>query len=153
MTICILISTVYAQTYCYSMLLSRCNFDRLKALRQPLSPPFPTDFQTAWHDTTPIIDDLHLKNHKRASCALKYNPSKFHEANPEATSANTMVAEQTFSWLAKYKKQINAMNKKNQLFFLQTIVVRTNEYIRQCSLKNKTSLAANGRNDFQRAGN
>ena len=153
MTICILILTVYAQTYCYSMLLSRGNFDRLKALRQPLSPPFPTDFQTAWHDTTPIIDGLHLKNHKRASCAVKYNPSKFHEAHPEATSANTIVAEQTFSWLAKYKEQINAMNEKNQSFFLHRIVVRRNEYIRQCLLKNETPLAPNGRNEFQRAGN
>ena len=46
-----------------------------------------------------VIDNMHLKGHTDERCKSKFNP-KLH---PKAKSFNTQVAEQTFSWFARFK--------------------------------------------------
>ncbi len=53
------------------------------------------------------IDGLHIRNHK-GDCAEKYSHERLRKQYP---LANTMVAEQTFVWLNRYKKILAAMPK------------------------------------------
>ena len=132
--------------------LSRCNFARLKAVKQPLPAGFSTGDLDLWTNIRLIIDGLHLRNHKRESCSINFNPQFFKDAHPHATETNTMAAEQSFSWLTKYKKQVNAMNKRNQIFFLHRIIVRRNAYLRHCFLNNARPIRCGKRSSQMRAG-
>ena len=62
----------------------------MRFLRDPL--PI-KDFSTVWRDIGKVIDPLHLRNHRNASCKIDYNPQKCKDMYPDA---NFMVAEQTF---------------------------------------------------------
>lgn len=104
-----------------------CNVDRLKLLRGPL--PIEEPFPKVWQEVGKVIDPLHLSNHKNPECQIKYNPSKVKEQIPDA---NLMVAEQTFSWLGKYRRSLNAMPKYHQLFLLHRLVQRRNKYNEFC---------------------
>ena len=86
-------------TICYDNI---CNVDKLKVLRKPL--PIEEPFPKIWQEVGKVIDPLHLSNHKNPECKIKYNFSKVKEELPDA---NLMVAEQTFSWLGKYRKSLN----------------------------------------------
>ena len=46
-----------------------------------------------------VIDNMHLKGHTDERCKSKFNP-KLH---PKAKNFNTQIAEQTFSWFARFK--------------------------------------------------
>lgn len=104
-----------------------CNLDRLKLLRNPL--PLPAPFSTVWKDVRKVIDPLHIKNHKNPNCHIEYSSEKLKSELPDV---NLMVAEQTFSWLGKFKKILNSMPKYNQLFLLHRLVQRRNEYTQYC---------------------
>ena len=47
-----------------------------------------------------FIDSLHIVNHKQELCHQIYNPELLKSELPDA---NTMIAEQTFTWLSRYK--------------------------------------------------
>ena len=76
-----------------------------------------------------IIDGLHIVNHKNPACRRDYNPDLFYKRFGEEEYKNTMVAEQTFSSVVKFKKQANSMTKENQLFFHHRMIVLRNRYI------------------------
>ncbi|XP_055345331.1 uncharacterized protein LOC129593153 isoform X2 [Paramacrobiotus metropolitanus] len=111
-----------------------CQLNRLKAAAEPL--PFPEPFDQLWSRVSKIVDGLHIQNHKDSKCKEKYHPSLYLKSHPTATERNTMAAEQTFSWLAKYKKQLNAMNKSRQFFFIHRMAVRRNDYLSDCLADN-----------------
>ena len=68
---------------------------------------------------------LHLVNHKRPSCKVLYNPEKVRDTVPEA---NFMVAEETFTWLSRYKKILNSMKRIQFHFVLHRLVINRNRY-------------------------
>ncbi|XP_055354787.1 uncharacterized protein LOC129600331 [Paramacrobiotus metropolitanus] len=111
-----------------------CQLNRLKAASAPL--PFPEPFDQIWNRVSKIVDGLHIQNHKDPRCKEKYHPDKYLKSHPTATERNTMAAEQTFSWIAKFKKQLNAMNKARQFFFIHRMIVRRNDYMSHCVAKN-----------------
>ena len=131
---------------------NRCNLDRLKATKEPLPGEFDPHFQGMWSAVSKIIDGLHLQNHRRDDCKLKYNPDHFAESHPGVAHADTMAAEQQFSRLGKYRKQMNSMTKENQLFFLHRICVRYNEYNARCLREGWNALAISPRSENERAG-
>ena len=59
-------------------------------------------------------------------CKELYNPEKLKEEHP---GYNTMVCEQTFAWLSRYKKILNSMPKIHHHFYLHRMVKRRNNYI------------------------
>ena len=48
----------------------------------------------------PVKDTLHISNHKQEACHTLYNPENIRDELPHA---NTMIAEQTFALLSRYK--------------------------------------------------
>ena len=66
-----------------------CNLARLKLLKNPL--PLDPPLDKMWTSINKIIDDLHLKNHRREACQELYNPSIVREVFPDV---NLMTAEQ-----------------------------------------------------------
>ena len=85
-----------------------------------------------------VIDPLHISNHKNPKCHDLYNPKKATDSIPDC---NLMIAEQTFSWLSRYKKILNSMPKNHHLFFLHRTVYRRNQYTELCQrLKRKPLL-------------
>ena len=112
-----------------------CHLDGLKAARNPL--PFSSPWDKAWMTIKKIIDRLHIRNHKDASCQDKYNPSSLKEEIPEG---NTMAAEQTFVWLSRFKKILCAMPKVHHLFYLHHMVKRRNKYTVHCYKNGKKPL-------------
>ena len=81
-----------------------CHLDSLIAARKdlPLDPPY----DKMWNKVTKIIDSLHIKNHTDQKCLQKSHPEY-----------NLMCAEQTFTWLSRYKKILCSMNKTHHCFF------------------------------------
>ena len=133
--------------------LTRCNLDRLKAFREPVPKVvLPKDYESMWPKIRKVIDGLHLKNHSREECKIKYNPELFAQAHPEVKHADTMAAEQQFSWLSKYRKQTNSMTKERQLFFLHRIVIRHNAYNAHQLKQGRKTMHIALRSSQQRAG-
>ncbi len=134
--------------------LRRCNFDRLKAHQEelPVGSKFQGPYRNMWPKINKIIDGLHLQNHKQASCHELYNPNRFTEMHPHATKANTMAAEQFFSWLSKHVKQLNAIGKLNQQFFLHCIIQRRNDYVMECLQHGETPESVELRNPDEKYG-
>ena len=75
--------------------------DRLKFLQKPLPTNIDeeADFSRVWLDVMKVIDPLHLSNHRRPDCKIKYNPQQVWDVQP---NTNFMICEQTFSWLGMY---------------------------------------------------
>ena len=76
-----------------------------------------------------MIDSLHLRNHVDPSCKEQYSSAHIKEKNP---FYNTMVCEQTFAWLSRYKRIIGSMPKIHFLFFLHRMIKHRNDYISMC---------------------
>ena len=72
------------------------------------------------------MDCLHLRNHKKPECRVKYGSDDLKEKFPYL---NTPVAEQTFVWSSRSKKIMCAMPKRRYLFFNHRMVTRRNKYI------------------------
>ena len=109
-----------------------CHLDNLRVAREPL--PLPGDLQYLWMDTRKIIDSLHIRNHKDTRCRQRYDPMPVKEENP---NFNTMSCEQTFAWLARYKKIVVSMGKCHHHFYLHRMVKRRNRYIAFCYANNR----------------
>lgn len=101
------------------------------------------DLRYIWKDINKIIDSLHIKNHVDTKCKEKYSPEDIKKQHP---TYNTMVCEQTFAWLSRYKKIVSAMPKVHHHFYIHRMVKKRNEYISYCynngrrpihSIKNK----------------
>ena len=88
-----------------------CHVDGTKVAKKPL--PLPAPFNTMWSAINKVFDSLHIRNHKDAECRKKYDWVKLKEQLP---GMNTMAAEQTFAWLASFKK--NMFYAKNSSSFL-----------------------------------
>ena len=86
---------------------------------------------------TKVIDRLHLRNHKNELCHKLYSAEPLKAKCPDL---NTMVAEQTFAWSARYKKILNAMPMRRFLFYYHRMVVRRNKYTSECHKLKKTPL-------------
>ena len=69
-----------------------CNLARLKLLKNPL--PLEAPMDNLWTSINKIIDDLHIKNHRREECQELYNPSIVREVFPDV---NLMTAEQVIT--------------------------------------------------------
>ena len=113
----------------------KCHLDSLKLVKKPLPLPPPQD--KMWMATQHVIDDLHIKNHKRESCHERFNPQKVKDVVPEA---NLMCAEQTFTWQSRYKKVLNSMTKTHFHFVLHQLVKGRNRYTSRCYKENRKPL-------------
>ena len=104
-----------------------CNLANMKLWREPL--PIKS-FPDLWHNNLiKIIDSVHLHNHKRDSCKRDFNPSILKKVMP---NGNTMVCEETFAWLSRYKKILNVLPKHRFEFMLHRLVVHRNKYTEYC---------------------
>ena len=119
-----------------------CHIDELKLLHVKLNLTEP--FCDMWQKINKVIDDLHIRNHTRPSCKTLYNPDQVKTLYPEA---NTMQCEQTFAWLARYKKILNSTSKVNFHFMLHRLVVGRNSYTERCYKEGRRPLlpSAKGR--------
>ncbi len=104
-----------------------CHLDNLVVAKEDL--PLPGDLKYIWRDINKIIDTLHIKNHVDKRCQEKYSPDSLKTENPDY---NTMVCEQTFSWLSRYKRIVCAMPKVHHHFYLHRMIKRRNSYISFC---------------------
>ena len=105
-----------------------CHLDNLRVSKRPL--PLPGDLKYIWQDTFgKIIDTLHIHNHVDKECQVKYSPQELKENNEDF---NTMVCEQTFAWLSRYKKILCSMPKIHHHFYLHRMIKRRNTYISYC---------------------
>ena len=54
-----------------------------------------------------MVDTLHISNHKTPQCHVSYDQARVNEELPDE---NTMIAEQTFAWLSRYKVYMLYLN-------------------------------------------
>ena len=59
------------------------------------------------------IDNMHLKGHTDKSCRINFSPKR----HPVAKEFNTQVAEQTFSWFARFKHIGRHMSRESYWIF------------------------------------
>ena len=111
-----------------------CNIDNLKAARGKL--PLLSPYDELWAKITKIIDSLHIRNHKRASCKETYG-EKLRHLKGKNPAFNTMAAEQVFVWLGRFKKILCAMEKCHHLFYIHCMCIRRNQYTELCYQKGK----------------
>ena len=104
-----------------------CNVCKMVCTKKPspLEPPY----DKMWLKITKVIDRLHLRNHKNKLCHELYNPEPLKEKYP---NLNTPVAEQVFTWSARFKKNLCAMPQERFLFYYHRMVVRRNRYTSKC---------------------
>ena len=109
-----------------------CNLSNMKLWREPL--PIKS-FANLWQDNLiKIIDSIHLHNHKRESCHKNFNPKILKEKLPDG---NTMICEETFCWLGRFKKMLNALPKHRFEFMLHRLIIHRNRYTEYCHLVKK----------------
>ena len=80
-----------------------CNLQRLRVAQN-----LPSPYDRLWMSINKVIDVFHFRNHISPVCKELFSPAKLKADNPDF---NTQVAEQTFSWIARYKHIVCAMNK------------------------------------------
>ena len=93
-----------------------CHVDGMKVAKKPLL--FPAPFDKICSAINKVIDS-HIRSHKDTDCKKKYDPVKLKEQLP---GLNTMAAEQTFVWLARFKKILCFMPKTHHLFLSISII-------------------------------
>ena len=76
-------------------------------------------------------------NHKRSSCHVDFNPNVLKKELP---NANTMICEQTLSWLGRFKKILNSLPKHRFDFMLHRLIIHRNRYTEYCHSVNKYPL-------------
>ena len=84
-----------------------------------------------------VIDEFHLQNDKDPSCRVKYDPKKIKDIH---LKVNFECAEQTFSWLSRFKHILCTMPKTHHLFYLHRLVKRRNIYTEQCHMLSRHPL-------------
>ena len=109
-----------------------CNLSNMKLWREPL--PIKS-FANLWTENLiKIIDSIHLHNHKRESCHKDFNPKILKEKLPDG---NTVICEQTFCWLGRFKRILNALPKHRFEFMLHRLIIHQNRYTEYCHLTKK----------------
>ena len=99
----------------------------MKLWREPL--PIKS-LPNLWHgNLIKIIDNLHMHNHKRETCHKDFNPAILKVSLPHA---NTMICEETFAWLGRFKKILNTLPKHRFEFMLHRLIVKRNRYTEYC---------------------
>ncbi|KAF6020579.1 hypothetical protein EB796_021103 [Bugula neritina] len=81
-----------------------------------------------------LVDIFHIRGHTKAECDISQASCKSHLDLPiftEISAANTECAEQTFSWLKKYKHTVKYMTAAKFRFFLCSIIEDRNTEIHQ----------------------
>lgn len=104
-----------------------CHVDGLIVARKPL--PFPAPLDKMWMNIDKFIDTFHLRNHVNPRCHEVYNPERLAVQIP---NMNTQAAEQTFTWIARFRHIVCAMNKQHHLFYIHRMVLRRNMYTSKC---------------------
>ena len=112
-----------------------CNLCKLRGAKASLPSPKPYDLLCL--EITMVIDGLHLRNHKNKLCHTLYLPGPLKSKYPEL---NTMVAEQTFAWAARYKKILSTMPMRRFPFYYHRTVVHRNNYTSDCRKEKKNPL-------------
>ena len=111
----------------FFIMFFKCVFDIQDRL------PFPGDFGLLWRKVNKMIDSFHIVNHKKDSkCQVDLHPKRFLASNEHLTSQNSAAAEQCFNWAGRYKKQVNSINKRHQMFMLHRLSLRRNSYVSRC---------------------
>ena len=97
------------------------HLDGLNAAQKPL--PFPDPLNKLWINVHRFIDVFHLRNHVIPRCHQVYNPDRLATEIPDM---NTQAGEQTFTWIARFRHIVCAMNKHHHLFYIHHMVLRRN---------------------------
>ena len=87
------------------------NLCKIRSARSAL--PLPKPYDELWLKIKNVINRLHLRNHKEKNCKIEFTAEPLKEIHPDL---NTMVAEQTFVWVSRFKKILNAMSMQRFLF-------------------------------------
>ena len=133
------------EKYWEEMILSydnMCNVCRMVSTKKPL--PLPAPYDQIWLKITKVIDRLHLRNHKKR-CHEEFSPEPLKVKYPQL---NTPVAEQTFTWAARFKKILCAMPQERFLFYYHRMVVRRNAYTSKCHRESRTPVLPKVRSQF-----
>ena len=93
-----------------------CNVDSMKIARTPL--PIQSPYDRIRLNVNKVIDDLHMRNHKRLECREKYSTESVRESCP---LLNTPVAEQTFTWAARFKQIICARPECREKYSTESV--------------------------------
>lgn len=109
-----------------------CHLDGLNAAQKPL--PFPDPLNKLWINVHKFIDVFHLRNHINPRCHQVYNPDRLATELPDM---NTQAGEQTFTWIARFRHIVCAMNKHHHLFYIHRMVLRRNVYTSKCYAQGK----------------
>ena len=111
-----------------------------KATKTPL--PLNSPYDRMWIEVTKFIDKLHLKNHKQQSCKENLHPDNtIYTVHPDLKrTGNTQYAQQTFVYLARFKRIVNSMRKNSMpkchhLFYLHGVIKSRNRYIAKCNVE------------------
>ena len=120
-----------------------CNVCKMLCVKKPL--PLEPPFDKMWLKITKVIDRLHLRNHKSKLCHEIYSPELLKEKHP---NLNTPVAEQVFTWSARFKKILCAMPKERFLFYYHRMVVRRNRYTSKCHREKRDPVLPKVRSQF-----
>ena len=110
-----------------------CHLDGLNAAQKSL--PFPDPLNKLWINVHKFIDVFHLRNHINPRCHQVYNPDRLATELPDM---NTQAGEQTFTWIARFRHIVCAMNKHHHLFYIHRMVLRRNIYTSKCYAQAKS---------------
>ena len=109
-----------------------CNLSNMRLWREPL--PIKS-FTNLWTENLiKIIDSIHLHNHKRESCHKDFNPKILKEKLPDGS---TVICKQTFCWLGRFKRILNALPKHRFEFMLHRLIIHQNRCTEYCHLTKK----------------
>ena len=79
-----------------------------------------------------LVDNFHIAGHTSEACDPASDKCEFHHSLPKfskISDANTECAEQTFSWLKRYKNIVKYMTASRFRFFIYTVIKAHNEAI------------------------
>ena len=131
---------------CYDAM---CKLTKTRAMKEPL--PLPEPYSHMFLRLNKAVDELHIRNHTEEYCLQNLKPSRITDMHPDLTSRNTMSAEQTFVWLARYKRITSSMPRNHHLFFIHRMVTLRNRNTAACYKAGKKPLLPTERNyKFQR---
>lgn len=122
-----------------------CQLLKSKASKSklPLDPPY----DNMWNAINKCVDGMHIKNHVENNCWTRLHPDKIYDMHPDLRGKrNTQAAEQTFVWLARFKKIVCSMPKDHHLFYIHRMVQRRNTYTAKCYKRKKNPLLPSLRN-------
>lgn len=79
-----------------------------------------------------LVDNFHISGHKKPECDLESPKCEYHHSLPKfaaIANANTECAEQTFSWLKRYKSIVKYMTAPRFRFFLYVVIQAHNKAV------------------------